>query len=743
MRSWRRFGRIGLALAVTAFAAAVAGAAPQGADADPLPVHGPGTKELREELRKASAPIVIADENGLPPKAMGDENRVPKIGDVKYWIALNDFTGNYYVKKFKLRGMSGKSEVWVAVNLNFKDGDCRNDGVRNVITDAQVAYMIGQFDTNIRPTDVDWFGEPAKRTGKAAELLKLLPNSFGSGSNAYYNKAGRDVILVDNVRDDNYYDLNNANSYSYIAGFFTSAMPYYHDRNVITIDSWDWVHRTGATPLPAPTADPCTSAPARPFLYEGVFAHEYQHLIHADWDPDEVNWVNEGMSDLAELVTGYSSPQKHVNQLGFDSHINAFLGWLSVLEASYNPIPRPSGPENSLTVWEDQGPGEILEDYGHAYYFMTQVKGQGYGQAFFKQWAHNPLNGIDGLNDTLNANGSSDTFASLFRDMQLSALADGYLDQGASISGAVGADVQNPYTEATIYFSANAASTTGAPPWGSDYIDLGSGAALGSIVFDGGDTFTFPAGPQWTVDAGYFKSGYGNDADKSITHAITVGAGGSTLTFDHYYGLEPTWDFGVVQVSSSPALGWTTLACPGTTSAHDPAAAANIVAELPGYTGSAGSAGAPISVSCAIPASFAGPAYVAFRFMSDAAVEDAGWFVKNVKVDGGDVGTPGSLAGWDNQKYLDPAVLNFQLQLVGLNGTVSAYGDVTAATSVVVIRPTLGAGNTWTATGADLAALAGSGKVVIIITGIPEDEGSGIYSPYSLLVNGIQRADGP
>ena len=48
----------------------------------------------------------------------------------------------------------------------------------------------------------------------------------------------------------------------------------------MTIDAWDWLHRTGAEPAHDPSADPCTSAPARPFLYEGVFAHEYQHLLH-------------------------------------------------------------------------------------------------------------------------------------------------------------------------------------------------------------------------------------------------------------------------------------------------------------------------------------------------------------------------------------------------------------------------------------------------------------------------------
>jgi hypothetical protein len=46
----------------------------------------------------------------------------------------------------------------------------------------------------------------------------------------------------------------------------------------------------------------------RPFLYEGTFAHEYQHLLEHYSDPDEVNWINEGLSDWAWSLTGYAHP---------------------------------------------------------------------------------------------------------------------------------------------------------------------------------------------------------------------------------------------------------------------------------------------------------------------------------------------------------------------------------------------------------------------------------------------------
>jgi hypothetical protein len=128
--------------------------------------------------------------------------------------------------------------------------------------------------------------------------------------------------------------------------------------------------------------------------------------------------------------------------------------------------------------------------------------------------------------------------------------------------------------------------------------------------------------------------------------------------------------------------------------------------------------------------------------MSDWATEQTGWFVKDVAVDGVPVGTPGDLTDWNNQKFYDPAVLHFTLRLVGLSGDVDAYGHVTNATAVVVVDSPLDGSNAGSATSAQLDALSGADEVIAIVSGMPEVEDNGIYGPYSLLVNGAERADG-
>lgn len=690
--------------------------------------------------------------NGQPP--IGPS----KVGSVKTWLALNDALGFIYLKNYTLRGVGNHIEVWVANNLNFPAGDCRNDGVRNVVTTAQVNSLISAFDGNIYPTEADWFDVPPNRNGHNALLPKLIPSL---PSSEYKGEGDNVVVLVDNVRDSNYYDFNNANTFSYIAGFYFSVFDDYFNRTVMSIDSWDWVHRTGPDPLHQPSGDPCTSAPARPFLYEGVFAHEYQHLLHRYIDGDELNWVNEGMSDFAMVLTGYLDASKHVDEKGADSHTQAFLGWLSVAHPDWNPIPRASGPENGLTAWGDQGDGEILEDYGFALYFMNLVSSQGYGQSFFNAWQHNPGNGIEGLDAALAAAGASDTFNSFFRDVVVSALVDGFIDNGAPVVGdATAADLQNFASEATIFYSGNANDTPGAPPWGGDFLQLGPGAGLASVAFDGDDVFTFPSGPEWVVDGdGYWTNPdvadpaglYDNNQDLDIARSITV-TGVGNLTFEHYYGMELGWDFGFVQVSTDGGSTWTSLPCTGTTTDHNPDALAHIVANVPGYTGptgdqglaTVGSAGSPVGASCDLSAYSGGPPILlSFRLMTDPAVQLDGWHVRNLLLDGVAVdATPLDLSDWDNQDFFDPQELSFYLTLVGINGTVDGFGDITSATGVRVLRPVLGAGNDYALTAGDLANLAGYAQVWAIVSGLPDAEESTLYQPYSLLVNGVEKADG-
>jgi hypothetical protein len=192
----------------------------------------------------------------------------PPVGTVRQWLGLDDFQGRLYRKNYTLRGVGNNIEVWVAVDIAFPAGDCRLQIPNSTtITDAQVASLVNEFDNNMYPKETVAFSTPPDRDGTNAILG---PDANGNGG-VYTGGGNKTVTLVDNVRDDNFYQFPAAPTY--IAGFFSSQFNELFDRNVMTVDAFDWAHRTGANPPNEPTADLCTSRPGRQFLYEGTFAH--------------------------------------------------------------------------------------------------------------------------------------------------------------------------------------------------------------------------------------------------------------------------------------------------------------------------------------------------------------------------------------------------------------------------------------------------------------------------------------
>src|SRR6476619_3890090 len=159
----------------------------------------------------------------------------PPIGTVKTFLILDDFFGIYRLANFTLRGVGTHAVAWVQNNTNFPTGDCRNNFADRIqVTDAQVNYLLGQFDTNIWPKEADAFSITPQHDGSNA----ILPGLLGLPADYYAGDGNKTVILISNVRDDNYYDTNNAHAFSYIAAFFSGQLNDFLDRNVMTIDSY-------------------------------------------------------------------------------------------------------------------------------------------------------------------------------------------------------------------------------------------------------------------------------------------------------------------------------------------------------------------------------------------------------------------------------------------------------------------------------------------------------------------------
>lgn len=559
-------------------------------------------------LRKKDLPI---DESSIPEFiTLIERDPYYEVGDIIYWLYLDAYLGLWLVSPFQLRVIGTTCEIWVQVDLSWIPEDPRS---YSTILDEQIEYLLHEFETKIYLTDLTYFGMPDFHDGSDAELDDLL----GLPSDYYYEETGRNVILVSNIRDENYYDP----TYPYpILGFYSPNFEIYFDRNIINIDCYDWEHKVGPEGFEWIPGVPVT----HPFVYESVIAHEYQHLIHNAMDSDEDLWVNEGCAMMAIFLCGYGHPWAYVNSFMYT-------------------------PDNSLTVWEDQGDINILADYGASYLFMLYMYDHFRGPLIISTIVEEPANGIDGINNSLKSAGFRRwNFGKVFHDWRIANLIRTdtigrgwynyksinleeaeqirtYEINGLPVSPTRGTDFG---TTRTILGYDTGVDKIG--PYGSDYIILNKWDRRGMIFFDGDDTATY----GWTVTTDGWWSGGENLMNVLLTGTAYVDSENPWLELTTKYNIEDYWDFGFVQVSTDEGLAWTSLENIYTTYDHEPEAHPDMVANLPGLTGT--SDGWPEWMTMTFDLSvYAGETVmIGFCYMTDWATLYEGWYISEATVSG-------------------------------------------------------------------------------------------------------------
>ncbi|TFE25987.1 immune inhibitor A domain-containing protein [Cohnella luojiensis] len=536
------------------------------------------------------------------------------------WVTHDDYTGRYLLTSFTLRAVGKYGEVWVANNLNYPSGDPRNS--LTAITDAQVQYLMSEFDTKIYEKEVSFFAPPAERKGEHG----VLPD--------YMDESGRVVILIDNIKDQSYY---NPDYPSYIAGYFSPTISELSDRNVMTVDNFDWLNRTGPT------------AP-RPFLYEGVFAHEFQHLLHSDTDSGEENFINEGLSDFAQYLVGYGHSQGHVDF--FMNHLR-----------------------NSLTLWGDQTDLQILADYGNAYLFQLYLYDR-FGEAFIRDEFHDQLHGISSINDLLgkvnikdNRNDDDDegddegdddgdgrlTFNEVYADFMTSIMLDTQktggsykfdsIDLAPNVDGSVLPDIVSP-------------------AWGTDFKVIVPDKKIDHLYFKGLDFLR----TNWTSATDPVKGEvlWGNTGDLADNFLIKelnlTGQTAPILSFDTSYNIEEQWDFGVVQVSTDNGKTWTSLSNANTRSDVVDLGYPKVKENLPGFTGSSNG----WKTETFDLTAYAGQkVLLGFRYLTDWGFTESGWYLSNLKLNDATIDPMTTTSGFMSLEQATGQYVNYQVQFIG------------------------------------------------------------------------------
>ena len=269
--------------------------------------------------------------------------------------------------------------------------------------------------------------------------------------------------------------------------------------------------------------------------FDGILAHEFQHMIHWNIDRNEDVWMNEGLSELAA----------HLNNLYVGSGAYGFA----------------NQPDIPVTRWSDQ----THPFYGSSFLFMFYFY-QRFGEEAVTQLVHTKANSIEGFNEVLAPYAVS--FNDLFADWTVSNL----LDDPTLEDGRFGYASNVAYTPALSHTADQYPVELQADvhQYGTDYIRFESTNDKSplTIEFSGNKTNrvvpTDAYSGQWML-----WSNRGDDSHSWSTRAFDLTTlKSATLRFWTWYDIEKDYDYAYVTVSTDGGKHWQPLSTADTTDSN-------------------------------------------------------------------------------------------------------------------------------------------------------------------------------
>jgi hypothetical protein len=326
--------------------------------------------------------------------------------------------------------------------------------------------------------------------------------------------------------------------------------------------------------------------------YEGVLAHELQHMIHWANDRNEETWVNEGCSELAAYLVGYDPG-------GFDG---IFL----------------SAPDVQLTTWPDLH--DASPHYGASYLFMLYYMGR-FGQEAIRDLVSHPANGIAGFNAVLSEKGLS--FDEVFGDWLIANYADSVTRQDLDSHYAYPDLAVDPISIDAMHSDVPVQRASTVDQYGADYVELRLNGDV-AIEFSGqSQARLMPVDAHSGRHAWW--SNRGDDIDATLTRAFDLRAiERATLDMWMWYDIEDNWDYAYVLASADDGQTWDILPGPSSTSGNP-----NGNSFGDAYTGASGGW---IRETFDLSVYAGKQVLVRFEYVTDDAVNRAGWLIDDVCV---------------------------------------------------------------------------------------------------------------
>ena len=271
-------------------------------------------------------------------------------------------------------------------------------------------------------------------------------------------------------------------------------------------------------------------------FYNGVLAHEFQHMIHWYNDRNEETWLNEGFSELAMYLNGFD--------VGGSDWVFA------------------TTPDTQLNSWPE-GPGAAGANYGAGYLFTSYFLDRFGSEATRSLVAHdeNSFTSVDAVLDEL---GVGLDHEALFADWVVANLLDDpYLEDGRYGYEEIDPpsfDIEVSYDEGDYPLSVD--STV--HQYGTDYVEL---QGTRPVVFHfTGSTQVGLVGTDAHSGQYMWWGNRGDDSDVMMTRSFDLSmVEAATLEYWTWYDIEEDWDYAYVEISTNGGETWEILTTPSGT----------------------------------------------------------------------------------------------------------------------------------------------------------------------------------
>lgn len=274
----------------------------------------PGSHYLKKRVKDLMSDYQDADQYSARMRMNKKTAWNFQVGDTKEWYAYSWVSGNDYIVPSTCRAVGTNCYVFVEDARWETPGD----------------YMIQQKHVD---SLVTYFDSKTPRNSEKG-IYSTVTGNFGTPPDS--DSDARIIILLLDIKDG--YDPDG--EAGFIAGYFdpanqfpksqyntsNEAEMFYMDTNPIDYDSYHMMYSALST-----------------------LAHEFQHMVHFNYDWDELDFVNEGCSEVSEVVCGFPvrSPGRYFNDT-----------------------------DKYLFDWDDEDDGTHLDDYSRAALWTTYLYDQ-------------------------------------------------------------------------------------------------------------------------------------------------------------------------------------------------------------------------------------------------------------------------------------------------------------------------------------------------------------------------------